>query len=306
MTAPAVFAEDPLRLLRGARIAAELGFKIEASTAAEIRARAWTVISAAGERQRDELARIFALKDAHSGLRLLDELGLLDVVLPEVALGKGVTQPEQWHAYDVFEHGMQAVRVMDIMLAAEHPDGEEAWIWRELWEAFGWYEEDLRAYLAEELSEGRPRSLSLRMAALLHDVGKPQTRTVDDDGRIRFFGHADEGAAMAAGIMRRLRFSAAEVRFVTLLVREHLRPVQLAQVGEVPTRRALYRFYRALGDAMPDVLLLALADAAASRGPSLTRDEWRRHVAYMNSLLVRSMDKTKVYFELRCSFRGAT
>jgi len=72
-------------------------------------------------------------------------------------------------------------------------------------------------------------------------------------------------------------------------VAEHLRPVQLAQVGEVPTRRALYRFYRALGDGVQGVLLLALADAAASRGPSMTSDGWSRHVAYMNSLLVRSM-----------------
>jgi hypothetical protein len=74
-------------------------------------------------------------------------------------------------------------------------------------------------------------------------------------------------------------------------VAEHLRPVQLAQVGEVPTKRALYRFNRAVGDALPDVLLLALADAAASRGPVLTREGWGRHVAYMNSLLARSMDK---------------
>ncbi|MBI5287507.1 MAG: hypothetical protein HY873_00875 [Chloroflexi bacterium] len=122
-------------------------------------------------------------------------------------------------------------------------------------------------------------------------MAKPQTRSVDDDGRVRFLGHADEGAAIAARVMRRLRFSASEVRFVSRLVVEHLRPVQLAQVGEVPTRRALYRFYRALGDAVPGVLLLALADAAASRGPSMTSGDWSRHVAYMNGLLVRSMEE---------------
>jgi poly(A) polymerase len=91
----------------------------------------------------------------------------------------------------------------------------------------------------------------------------------------------------AKHVMRRLRYSSREIDFVSLLVREHLRPVQLAQVGQAPSGRALYRFHRDLGDAVPAVLFLALADAAASRGPLLTREGWSRQVAYMNSLLVR-------------------
>ena len=290
MTDASVLEDDPLRLLRCARIAAELRFEVEAVTASEVWARASTVTGAAGERQRDELARVFGLADAHAGLRLLDELGLLDVVLPEVAEGKGVTQPLQWHAYDVFEHGMRAVEAMDLMLAHERPTNERAWMWEVLWSTFEWREDELRSHLAEQLSAGRPQALLLKIAALLHDVGKPQTRTVDAEERIRFFGHADAGATIATRIMRRLRFSAAEVRYVSLLVEEHLRPVQLAQAGEIPTKRALYRFNRALDDATPDVLLLALADAAGSRGPALTSGGWARHVAYMNSLLVRSLE----------------
>ena len=105
---------------------------------------------------------------------------------------------------------------------------------------------------------------------------------------MRFFGHADAGAETVTKLLRRLRFSTREVAFVSTLVKEHLRPVQLAQVGEAPTRRAIYRFYRALGDAAPAVLLLALADAAAARGAKMTREGWSRQAAYMNSLLVRS------------------
>ena len=100
------------------------------------------------------------------------------------------------------------------------------------------------------MPEGRSRASLLKIAALLHDVAKPADA---DDRRRRavrsFFGHADAGADDGATVMRRLRFSAAEVQFVSTLVAEHLRPVQLAQVGEAPTRRALYRFYRDLGDA---------------------------------------------------------
>jgi poly(A) polymerase len=280
--APERFDEDPLRLLRAARIASELGFAIEPATCEAIRLRASRLREAAPERQRDELARLVALDAAYDGLRLLDDLGLLSVLFPELDGGRGLSQPGPFHAYDVFEHNVRTVEALDAMLAGA------GWLGETLWQAFAWCERDLRAYLAEEMSEGRPRAALLRIGGLLHDVAKPQTCAELPDGRVRFVGHDDIGARIAGEIMRRLRFSAAEVRFVQTLVAEHLRPVQLAQVGEVPTLRAIYRFARDAGDALPAVLLLALADAAAARGPSLTRDGWARHVAYMNSLLVRT------------------
>ena len=120
-------------------------------------------------------------------------------------------------------------------------------------------------------------------------VSKPQTKELRD-GRTRFFGHADLGATMTRDIMRRLRFSSKETKFVATLVAEHLRPVQLAQIGEVPSRRALHRFYNDLGDAVPAVLFLSLADAAAARGPAMTRIAWSDQVRYMNSLIVRSVE----------------
>jgi len=286
MTAERAFDDDPLRLLRGARIAAELGFEIEPATAAAVRARAPRVLEAAAERRRDELARIFALDDAAPAVRLLDDLRLFDALLPEVTAGRGVTQPKE-HSYDVLEHGVRAVEAMDIMLTAARPAGERAWMWDALWRIFAWCETPLRAYLADEMSEGRGRRALLKLTALLHDVAKPRTRAVEADGRIRFLGHADEGAATATRILRRYRFSARETAFVARLVEEHLRPVQLAPVGEVPTRRALYRFHRDLGDAVEGVLLLSLADAAAARGQRMTKAGWSRQAAYMNSLLVR-------------------
>jgi putative nucleotidyltransferase with HDIG domain len=291
MNSVQVFDTDPLRLLRGVRIAADLAFEIETATEAAIRERATRVNESAAERRRDELARIFSLDGAYAGLRLLDRVGLLDALLPEVGAGRGVTQPGDFHAYDVFEHALRTVEALDVMLAPARPHGAAAWIWDELWRAFGWCEAGLRAYLAEETTEGRTRWSLLKLAALLHDVAKPQTREVQPGGRVRFFGHADLGAKVAQRLLRRYRFSAKEVRFVTVLVAEHLRPVQLARAGEVPTRRALYRFHRDLADAGLAVLLLALADAAAARGPKMTAEGWSRHVGYMNSLLVRSKEE---------------
>lgn len=286
MTAERAFDDDPLRLVRGARIAAELGFEIEPETAEAIRARAARVLESSAERRRDELIRIFALDAAAPAVRLLDDLRLLDALLPEVTAGRGVTQPKE-HSYDVLEHGIRAVEAMDIMLATERPSADRAWMWDVLWRIFSWCEAPLRAYIAVGLSEGRSRGALLKLTALLHDIAKPRTRSVETDGRIRFLGHADEGAAMATQILRRHRFSARETAFVARLVEEHLRPVQLAPAGEVPTGRALYRFHRDLGGAVEAVLLLSLADAAAARGERMTSEGWSSQAAYMNSLLVR-------------------
>jgi putative nucleotidyltransferase with HDIG domain len=282
-----VFDNDPLRLLRSPRIAAELGFDIEPATADAIRERAQRVLEAAPERRRDELARIFALDAAGPALRLLDDLRLLEVLLPEVTAGRDVSQPSGFHSHDVFGHAIAAVDAMDVLLAVLHSDSSVVWMWDTLWTTFEWYAGCLRTYIDGEVSEGRSRGALLKLAALLHDVGKPQTRTVDADGRIRFLGHADAGAAMASTLMRGMRFSSGEAHFVATLVREHLRPVQLAQIGEAPTARALYRFHRDTGEALEGVILVSLADGAAAAGDRLTREGWARQVAYMNSLIVR-------------------
>src|SRR5207249_4753697 len=96
MTSPAAFDADPLRLLRAARVAGELGFRIDEATQAAIHARVRSLSDAAAERRRDELAYICALEDAYPSLRLLDELDLLDELLPELAIGKGVSQPGEF------------------------------------------------------------------------------------------------------------------------------------------------------------------------------------------------------------------
>lgn len=290
MTSAGVLDADPLRLMRGVRIASELAFDIDPATMDAIRERAPRVLEAAAERRRDELARILALDDAHGALRLLDDAALLEPLLPDVARGRGVEQPAQYHAYDVLEHNLQAVRAADVLLAPPR-SSPGRWLADAAWAAFGDRAAWLRAYFDEEMSEGRTRGAMLKLAALLHDVAKPQTKARQADGRIRFFGHADEGAVIAARVMRGLRFSAREVAFVSVLVREHLRPVQLAAAGHAPTRRALYRFCRDLGDAMPAALVLALVDAAAARGPSLTREGWVRQAEYMNGVLVRSQEE---------------
>src|SRR5207249_9103828 len=157
MNVPEVFAADPLRTMRAVRIATELGFTVEPATTEAMRQAASQVLEAAAERRRDELARIFGLDSAYSGVRLLDAVGLLDVLLPEVVVGRGVEQPKE-HAYDVFEHNMRTVEVLDALLGEEAPSELPAWLWEEARDTFGWCAEGLGGCFAAEPSEGRSRA----------------------------------------------------------------------------------------------------------------------------------------------------
>lgn len=288
----AVFRNDSLRLMRGPRLCVELGFDLDPATAETIRRDAPLLAKAAPERRRDELARIFETQRAATGLRLLDGLGLLDVVLPEVTAARGVPQPKE-HYWDVFQHLLETVVSLDVMLAEQQPaDARVAVFWRELWVQLSLFPE-LRAHFSEETAEGRTRGGLLKLAGLLHDVAKPETKRVEESGRVRFFGHPQLGAQKAEAILKGLRYSGAETRLVAVAVEEHMRPMQLG-AGGPPTRRALYRFFRDTGEAAFDVLFLSLADHMAARGPRLTPLTWHRHVAYIAYLLQRRRDELLV------------
>jgi poly(A) polymerase len=282
MISEAVLRDDPLRLLRAARLATELGLAIEPETADTVRRLAPQLEAAAAERRRDEFVRILGAPNAADGVRLLDGLGLLAQLLPELDPARACEQPSNHHYWDVFNHSVEAVAALDEMLDQKPTSSvSRPWlgpIFRAGFEGF-----PLREYL-EEKAGGSSRRVLLKLSALLHDVAKPQTKRHQPDGRIRFFGHPEIGAETATLIGRRLRFSGREIRLLGKLVEEHLRPTQLSQSG-LPSQRALYRYFRDLGEAAPACLVLSLADAAAATGPRLEPERWRGHVAYAAHVL---------------------
>ncbi len=286
------FRDDPLRPLRGVRLATELDFQIEAGTAELIRRYAPLVPTVVVERQRDELMRMLATPRAGAGLRLLDEVGLLDHVLPEVAATRGVEQPKEHH-WDVLNHCLETVRNLDNLLSEDEPR-DRFWrdLWRELWGQLAWWS-DARAHFSEEIVQGTPRSAVLKLGGLVHDIAKPETKSFDQTGRMRFFGHADVGAAKSARLLRRLRLSAREVELVHRMVKAHLRPVQMGQQGP-PTRRALYRYFKDCGDAGIDTLFLSLADHLGTAGPRVSMLGWRQHVSLVNYILVKRFQEETV------------
>jgi putative nucleotidyltransferase with HDIG domain len=246
---PGVMADDPLRALRAVRLAIRPGWRLHPSAEVQIREVALRVAQVSAERVRDELCAILAEPAAAGGLRLLDRLDVLPVLLPESRAMRETSQPEP-HRFDVWEHSLRAVGAADELLL--HP------------EALDPGGPELAAHLTEALGDRFTRRETLKLAALLHDVAKPQTRTLEG-GRIRFFRHDAVGAERAAGIALRWRLSRRATGIVSKLVRHHLRPMHLASAGGI-TRRARYRFFRDLGSDARDLVLLALADAAAVRG----------------------------------------
>ncbi|RPI87790.1 MAG: HD domain-containing protein, partial [Chloroflexi bacterium] len=140
-------------------------------------------------------------------------------------------------------------------------------------------------HLAASLSGDRLLDTLLLFAAIYHDAGKPQTRTVEKNGRVRFFNHDELGEKIIAKRARALRLSNVEIEHLSKIVRHHLRPMLLANTGQMPSRRAVYRFFRDTGASGVDVCLLSLADVLATYGPTLPADTWSRHLDVVGTLL---------------------
>jgi poly(A) polymerase len=127
----------------------------------------------------------------------------------------------------------------------------------------------------------------MKLAALLHDVAKPETKRIDEKGRMRFLGHAQQGASTTDSIMERLRFSSREKRMVTKMIEQHLRPGHLSNADEMPTRRAIYRYFRDTAEVGIDTLFLSLADHLVTRGPALEMEGWQEHVEMTRYMLAK-------------------
>ncbi len=278
------FESDAVRLLRAARLAAELGFSLDSQTEVLIRQNCHLIADVAGERVREELLRLLAAPHSERSLPYLDDLGLVTAIIPELAEAKGVEQPKE-HSWNVFDHSLKTAIAVDYILhegSWEYASDEAL--------AMAPWSEGLAKHFAQEVSRGSTRRSLLKLAALLHDVAKPQTKAIGEDGRTRFLGHAKLGADIAVAILERLRFSGKEIKIVEIMVRQHLRPGQMSSSG-LPTHRAIYRYFRDSGEAGIDTLYLSLADHLATRGPNLNLAGWQEHTQLVEYVLAQRLEQ---------------
>jgi poly(A) polymerase len=270
------FAADPLRLLRAARLAAELDLELDPGTVALARAEAHRAAEPAGERQLAELRLLIGGARPLRGLELLDELGVTAVVLPELATLRGVEQGPNHHL-DVYGH---TLAVLEQALAVE------ADLERFAGERAG----EARALLAEPLADGMSRGTALRFGALLHDIGKPLTRG-ERSGYVTFIGHDREGAELVAEVCARLRASRALSRHLQALTLHHLRLGFLVHEAPLPPRR-VHEYLRATEPVAADVTLLTVADRLSARGggPFATDEAIQAHLDLAREMLAAALD----------------
>jgi tRNA nucleotidyltransferase/poly(A) polymerase len=245
---PEALDEDPLRLLRAVRFAATLGFSIEDATAGHIQQRARQIVKPAPERVRDELFLILSERDAERHLLLLDSLGLLTPLLPELEPLRGFA-PGMYRVHDVLTHAIKTAGYVDSVLddlTALSPAHAAA----------------VADHLGGWIEHGVPRKAALRFACLVHDMAKPDT-LAESDGHVRFHGHDNLGADKAVFLCRRLRLSRNTEALVTKTIKYHMRLFNLSTAGG-PSKNAMYRYCRDLGDALPESLIMSQADARAT------------------------------------------
>ena len=220
------FSDDPLRMMRAARFASQLGFHIVADVVIAMTEMANRLEIVSAERIRDEFMKILMSDDPRTGLELLVGTGLTEYVVPELPLLQ-LELDEHHHHKDVYEHTLtvleQAMDLETIHVPATGPDSV------------------------------------LRLAALLHDIGKPRTRRFEDDGRVSFHHHEVVGARMTRKRMQALRFSGEMIDDVSKLVELHLR-FHGYGTGEW-SDSAVRRYVRDAGDQLTRLHKLTRADS---------------------------------------------
>jgi len=223
------FKEDALRLMRAVRFATQLSFSIEEKTLKAIISDAQLILHVSGERIRDELLKILSSDNPYEGIMLLDATGLLDLILPELALGKGVSQerPGRHHTADVFTHNVLSLKYTPATHAI------------------------------------------VRLATLLHDVGKPKVRSEDENGLVIFYNHEVAGARIAKEVSDRLHLSKKEREKIMTLIRWHM-----FTIDEHITDSAVRRFIRRVGlENVKDMIDLRIGDRLGSG--TQTAESWR-------------------------------
>ena len=250
MVTPEAFQADPVRVLRLVRQAQELGFATDPETRRRSRAAAAGLARVAPERVRAELAAMLTGSGPAGAVRRLAEEDLLTAVLPELAACRGLTQGSGHHL-DVLGHTLCVVDgVCGVLAEPARIFADEA----------GWIADRLRLPLADGLT----RADAVVLAALLHDLGKPETRRVRD-GRISFEGHELAGAAIARACCERLRFASRLTDLVVKLVAVHGSVRRLAADPSF-SLRDVHRLVVAAEPVEVELLVLSACDRAAARG----------------------------------------
>ena len=295
---PTALSDDPVRILRAVRQAAAVGCKIQPETREAMKQAAHLLPHVSPERLRDELFKILEGPKPDASLRALEMLGVLPYLLPELPALKGVAQTSP-HIHDVWEHTLSVLGHLEGILSSLAPD-YNADHTNDLFTGLltlriGRFREQFATHFADSLNTDRSVRAALFFSALYHDVKKPATKSIDEEGRIRFFEHENKGAETAAERAEEFNLSNDEIERIRKIVQHHMRfhffTSRMADENKEPSRKAIYRFFRDTGEAGVDLVLLGLADLRGTYGSTLTQRTWAAALDVARILLENYWEK---------------
>ena len=284
MVAARAFLDDPLRLMRAFSLFAQLGFKIEAKTFKQIQKDVGLINKVSTERVREELFKVLSSNLTFETFIMMKKANLLDKVIPQLSIMEGIHQGG-YHHLDVWHHSLEVMKqfeelVKEIELGVIGSEAKKF-----IKESSRPFEVPLikskdslnfiHDYLQQEIAGGHKRYALLKFACLVHDIGKPGTKKKEAN-RMTFHGHEHVGADITRIIAKQLKLSVKERHFLEDMVTYHLRPGYLSNFKK-PSDRMVFRFLRDTKEEALSVLLLALADQRATRGPLTTKIKHEHH-----------------------------
>lgn len=284
------FTNDPVRTIRAARMSLGFGLRLAPGVSGQIRAAGPLLDNVSAERKRDELLKLLDGLHPASGIRLLDAFDVLPRLFPELMPLKGMEQTPP-HTMDGWEHTLAVIthldRLLDLFLQPSNllDDGGNLMLGLTAGK-LGKFREGIQDHYRNLLNPFRSRKSLNLLAALLHDTGKPQTRTVGVDGRAHFYRHETVGADMVRNIAASMALSEVEVNMLAVMTANHMKPRYLSEMKPLPDRRNVYRYYRATGEAGVDTCFLSLADSLAKTNLMPQQDAW-----------AQELDKAAIYLQ---------
>ncbi len=272
MVSKKVFVEDPLRMLRAFSLQATLDFKIETKTKDQIKKDLSLISQVARERVREEFFKILSSRNAYKNLKQMHTLGLLERIIPQIMVMQHIPGGG-YHHLSLMNHSFECVRQIEKCFDEFKTN------------------DNVCVYLNQPLASGRKRFALIKLAALLHDTGKPET-CKKQGNKTTYHGHEYVGRFIVRRVAKMLKMSVRERAALEAMVGHHLRPGYLSNFKK-PTPRSVFRFFRDTGEDVIGVLLLSLADQRSTRGPLTTEKDQIHHEDIVCNLINMHFSKDK-------------
>lgn len=261
------FVNDPLRLLRVFRFQSTLGFEIEPRTYKYIENHVELITQPAKERLNVELLKLFEGNNTTNTLKKMDKIGLLNLIFPFIVELKKIP-PNSHHHLDLFNHSLETVHQIEQIIPTLQDEAKE---------------------ILNKETFGTVKKLAyLKIGAFMHDIGKPQTWTIDEKtNRHRFIFHDSKGAEIAPQYLKFLKFSKKQISYIKILIKNHIYPSNV----NINNEKSIMKFLRKMDENTVDIIVLAMADRLSARGKDITEDIVKQNISQLNTIMAK-------YFEV--------